>query len=904
MSLARGWARHRALLFVIALAGSVLTGLLLSGGAAPASANKNYAARIAPTTAPGSAATAVTVTIENCGPSSAAPCSAATASTQSLGSANVTFPSGFALPQGPLAASAVTASGGKTWSATVSGNTIELRNPGPSTTNALAPGEHVSVTITVTTPAGCGWYQLSTQAKQSNDFNGPPGNAFNLVGSQPALTVSPGGTLDHFVVSPVTSPQTAGAGFTVTATAYDSCGAVKTNYAGGAALSGTIATSPNGTVPVYGSFGAWTNGSASATVTAYATTSFGTGGYKPDFTVTVADGAASGTSNGFAVTPGPLGSFTIGSIASPQTAGTAFPVTATAYDLYGNLKRDYAGGAALSGNLANAPDGTAPLYGSFGSWTNGTATASATAYAATPLVGGSHAAVDTVTVSDGAVSATSSSFAVAPGALGRFAWTGQPGAAQAAGTSFTAAVTAYDTYGNVKDDYTPASAVFSGLGTSPAGFAPSYSVSWSGGVGSGTFVDDKAESGARLTVTDGSVTASSSSFDVAPGPLGSFTWQPQPGASQTAGVAFAASVTAADAYGNAKTDYTGAGASFGGLATSPGGYAPISSVSWSNGVGTGTFTDYTRETTKLTVGDGTVQSSSSSFSVAAGPVQTLSFVQQPGETQVGTSISPAVTVKALDAYGNTVPGAAVGVSLTAISGTGSFKAGSTTTATTDSSGVATFSNLAVTDTGEYQLVATSGSASATSIGFVIANQVNPCSGSCSASGSVKNNTTTDASATGAPSGSSLAVSVILNDTPPPAACTATGFTPLGAGSFVNILGSGGATPTFTITWTLDKSIVNAVPNNGASQFDICLGAVNLLDPSGGSTTGWTTKDGTPAVGVFDPNLGVTLFWGILPDCPKTPTGPCVLSRHKDKAGDEIVQFLKPAPWDGHFAGGN
>ena len=53
-------------------------------------------------------------------------------------------------------------------------------------------------------------------------------------------------------------------------------------------------------------------------------------------------------SNTFTVNPGPLGSFTIGTI-SNQTAGTPFSVTATAYDVYGNLKDDYAGGATLAG---------------------------------------------------------------------------------------------------------------------------------------------------------------------------------------------------------------------------------------------------------------------------------------------------------------------------------------------------------------------------------------------------------------------------------------------------------------------------------------------------------------------------------------------------------------------------
>ncbi len=102
----------------------------------------------------------------------------------------------------------------------------------------------------------------------------------------------------------------------------------------------------------------------------------------------------------------------------------------------------------------------------------------------------------------------------------------------------------------------------------------------------------------------------------------------------------------------------------------------------------------------------------------------LAFTQQPTETQKGSTISPAPAVKATDTWGNVVPGATVDISqLVTISGTGGFTGSSQTSATTDASGIATFGSLAVTDVGEYKLHPTSGSASATSIAFLIANQV-------------------------------------------------------------------------------------------------------------------------------------------------------------------------------------
>jgi hypothetical protein len=722
---------------------------------------------------------------------------------------NVTIPAGFT----SIAVVSQTPPPGKTWSApALVGSTLQLRNPGPNNSQALDPGQVLSVTVTTKAPAATGTYCLTTQAKQSNDFSGPPGNGFTRSGADPCITVL-STQLDHFVVAAI-GKQKAGvpfAGFTVTA--YDTSNNIKTDYAGGPTfvLSG-LGTSPApvSKAPSTGTV-SWSNGvgtvsgmtdyRAEATQLTAKDTSCPTNPAPP--------GNCTGTSSSFVVAPGDLDHFAFSSIASPQTAGQGFALTVTALDAWANVKTDDPGLVTVSG-LGNSPSGC----------TSG----------------------------------------------------GVPGA--------------------------------------PFTFPcpPSYGLSWSSGQGSGTVTPYKAETNVHLTASEGSVSSGSSSFDVTPGPLARFSFATIPG--QTAGNAFGATFTASDAFGNVKTGYRG-GPSFtlSGLGTSP---APVSkqpaygSVSWSNGVGTVTgVTDYRAETTTLTATDTALgkAGSSNAFTVVPGSLSTLTFSQQPTETEKQKSITPAPTATATDAWGNTISGVTVNVALTVVSGSGTFTPSSTTTATTDASGVATFVNLAVTSSGEYALVATSGSATTTSLGFVIADKINPCSGSCPpTSGSVKNNVTTTATATGAAAGTSLAVAVILNTAPPPGVCG--DKTTLGAGSIVNILSTGGATPTFTITWTLDKSIVNQVPDNGASKFDLCVGAENLLDPSGGSTTGWTTKNGTPAVPVFDPVLGVTLFWGVAPDCPNqgTPTGPCVLSKHKTQAGDEIITLLKPPPWDGRLYG--
>jgi hypothetical protein len=130
-----------------------------------------------------------------------------------------------------------------------------------------------------------------------------------------------------------------------------------------------MASSPNTTAPTANGspFGLTTNltwgvgtGIGTASIKAVHTASTAT----QNLTIlsSVADGSRTATTApNFAVNPGPLGSFTWNSISSPQTAGTPFTVTATAYDTFGNIKTDYNGsGAVLSTNMASSPNTTAP----------------------------------------------------------------------------------------------------------------------------------------------------------------------------------------------------------------------------------------------------------------------------------------------------------------------------------------------------------------------------------------------------------------------------------------------------------------------------------------------------------------------------------------------------------------
>jgi hypothetical protein len=113
---------------------------------------------------------------------------------QSLGSANITVPSGYTLNGGSLDPDIGTA--------TKVGNTLQLRNL------SLAPGASREVTINVTAPcAASGAATWAIVVKQANNFSGPPGNDFvrKAGTAAPSTTVTASACLLRFANQPNTT---------------------------------------------------------------------------------------------------------------------------------------------------------------------------------------------------------------------------------------------------------------------------------------------------------------------------------------------------------------------------------------------------------------------------------------------------------------------------------------------------------------------------------------------------------------------------------------------------------------------------------------------------------------------------------------------------------------------------
>jgi hypothetical protein len=81
---------------------------------------------------------------------------------------------------------------------------------------------------------------------------------------------------------------------------------------------------------------------------------------------------------------------------------------------------------------------------------------------------------------------------------------------------------------------------------------------------------------------------------------------------------------------------------------------------------------------------------SNTFNITAAAVATLTMQVQPSAAEVDATITPAVTVKAVDASGNVITGQSVAVSLV-----GAGELSGTTPKVTDTLGIATFDDLSI-----------------------------------------------------------------------------------------------------------------------------------------------------------------------------------------------------------------
>jgi hypothetical protein len=462
--------------------------------------------------------------------------------------------------------------------------------------------------------------------------------SWSTISASTPVTVG-SGVLAKFVVSAASS-DTAGTASSVTITAEDASGNAVTSYTGSESLSFSgPSSSPNGTAPAYPSSVSFSNGVGTASVTLY---------HAQTTTLTATQNTITGTSGSIAVAAGPNHQIAA-SAGSTQTAGTAFTVTLTTQDAWGNTTGNLSGSKSLSfAGPSNSPNGSAPVYAATASFSAGVATASVT------LKDAQTTTLSVTDTTDGLAGVASSSITVAPTSAASF---GLSTPAPTAGTAFSETLTALDTYGNTATSYTGSKTVtFTGPSSSPGGTAASYpsSVSFSSGVGSGSVTLYDAQS-TTLTAKQGSITGTSASFTVQSASAASLVFSTQP-AGVTAGSPFTTQpvVTAKDSYGNVATGYAKTLSLSIKSGTGPTG-ATLSGCTSSLAAGVSTFSGCQvslggSPAYQLIAGDGTLTVTSASFTAANPPTVT--------KTTAGTY---TLTVPAgLTSFGFTIKGAGGG----------------------------------------------------------------------------------------------------------------------------------------------------------------------------------------------------------------------------------------------------
>ena len=577
-------------------------------------------------------------------------------------------------------------------------------------------GGTVSGTTTVAAASGVATFSNLSIDKSGTGYT-LAATATGLSGATSAAFTITSGPATHLVFT--VQPSTAAANGTIApavrVTARDALGntatgfqsnvtvAIGTNPAGGT-LAGTTTLAAIGGVATFSSLGIDKAGT----------------GYTLSAAATTLTGA---TSAPFDIVPSTATRlvFTV----EPSTATAGAPITPalqiTAQDASGNVVPDFTGNVTVA-------IGTNPAGGTL-SGTTMVAAVGGVATLSDLSVDKSGSGYTLSAAGAGLTGATSGAFSVVPGAAAQLVFTVQPSTATA-GASITpqVEVTARDGLGNTATGFTGNIAL--SIGTNPASgtLAGTTTVAAVAGVATfSTLSIDRAGSGYTLAAgAAGPAGTTSAPFDITSAPATRLVFTVQP-TTTTAGAAISPAVqlTVHDALGNTVTGFTGdvtltittgtgtSGARLSGTTTAAAvaGVATFSTLSVDKS-GTG----YTLSATAGSLSGTT----SAAFAVTPGSAAQLAFTTQPSSTTAGAAITPAVQVTARDALGNTVPGfsGAVTVAIGA-NPVGGTLSGTTTVAAVG--GVATFSNLAVDQSGSgYTLTAVAtGLTGATSAPFTI-----------------------------------------------------------------------------------------------------------------------------------------------------------------------------------------
>jgi hypothetical protein len=196
-------------------------------------------------------------------------------------------------------------------------------------------------------------------------------------------------------------------------------------------------------------------------------------------------------------------------------------------------------------------------------------------------------------------------------------------------------------------------------------------------------------------------------------------------------------------------------------------------------------------------------------------------------------------------------------------------------------GLASLGDLSIDRSGNYNLRASTtvaGFTGADSNRFQVVDDVGDCSRSNCKAEVAGRQSTSSLTATAADGFALLSLNL---GTDPVCA----GYTPPTSDFYE--FGLEGATGDKTIVATYSRTAMKSF-RGGQSALEICFAAPQLF----------STKTALPAPFDYDglAGNGAEGFVGLLPDCPATPAGPCILDRASTAGGGAQVLFFVPASW--------
>jgi hypothetical protein len=261
----------------------------------------------------------------------------------------------------------------------------------------------------------------------------------------------------------------------------------------------------------------------------------------------------------------------------------------------------------------------------------------------------------------------------------------------------------------------------------------------------------------------------------------------------------------------------------------------------------------------------------------------LRFVGQPANAHANQAITTTplnsppggpVTVEVIDGTGNRLTTSSAVITMSLVPDTAALNGTKVVTAV---NGLATFADLSIDAPGSYKLLASSEAlTSVTSSTFqVVANDAQTvCVEDVNCTATLSNaDAQFDITAQG---NAQFDAGVLTLNRMTGLDCA--GYNELVQGDFaVDFLPNPGFTGRQKLaTLTISKEAMQALPENGAAQMNMCFGAPFRF----------AVKPGTPPLQEPQPGF----FVGLLPDCG---TPPCVSKRNKTQAGQGVIQARAP-----------